>query len=217
MKRFRELTCAAALAALSLAGTASADAVTDWNEIAANSVAAGRPGPIGLMDLAVVHVAMHDAIQSYERRFERYYVDVKGAKGSKSAAAAAAAHGVLQAYYSATQGAALTDTYTTWLANNGLTGNAGIAVGEAVAAKAATLTTQRPGSATASVHRGNGDRPMAPDGIFQWAPWLAARTAPVLCANGLPADGDLRALCAHGPSPLPRAAAAGNQQRGIRA
>ena len=144
MKRFRELTCAAALAALSLAGTASADAVTDWNEIAANSVAAGRPGPIGLMDLAVVHVAMHDAIQSYERRFERYYVDVKGAQGSKSAAAAAAAHGVLQAYYSSTQGAALTDTYTTWLANNGLTGNAGIAVGEAVAAKAATLRRKDP-------------------------------------------------------------------------
>lgn len=144
MKRLRNMTRAVVLAAVAWTGAAGADAVTDWNEIASNAVAAGRPGPIGLMDLAVVHVAMHDAIQSYEKRFEPYYGEVKGAKGSKSAAAAAAAHGVLQAFYSATQGATLTATYTTWLANNGLTGNAGIAVGEAIAAKAATLRRKDP-------------------------------------------------------------------------
>ena len=144
MNRFRQLTGVTVLATLAWSGLAAADAVTDWNEIASNAVAAGRPGPIGLMDMAVVHVAMHDAIQSYERRFEPYYIQVSGAQGSKAAAAAAAAHGVLQAFYSSTQGAALTTAYTTWLANNSLTGDPGIAVGEAVATRAATLRRKDP-------------------------------------------------------------------------
>jgi PAP2 superfamily len=138
MNRFRDMTRAVVLTTIAWAGTASADAVTDWNEIAAGAIPAGRPGPIGQMDMAVVAVAMHDAVQAYERRFEPYYVEIAGAKGSKSAAVAAAAHGVLVTFYPA-QAATLGATYATWLANNGLTGNQGIAVGEAVAAKAATL------------------------------------------------------------------------------
>jgi hypothetical protein len=138
MNMFRHLAGATVLATLAWSGLAAADAVTDWNDIANNAVAAGRPGPIGIHDLAVVQLAVHDAVQSYERRFEPYYTQVTGAKGSKSAAVAAAAHGVLVAFYPA-QAATLDTTYTTWLANNGLTGDLGIAVGEAVAARAATL------------------------------------------------------------------------------
>jgi hypothetical protein len=136
MKQFNRLALLAVCGLL--AGPASADAVTDWNEIAAATVATGRPGPIGQVDLALVQTAVHDAVQSFENRFERYYVDVAGAQGSKSAAVAAAAHGVLVRFYP-TQASTLDATYQTWLANNGLTGNAGIAVGEAVAEKTATL------------------------------------------------------------------------------
>jgi hypothetical protein len=138
MKRFRQLAGATVLATLAWSGLAAADAVTDWNDIANNAVAAGRPGPIGIQDLAVVQLAVHDAVQSYEKRFEPYYTQVIGAKGSKSAAVAAAAHGVLVAFYPS-QAATLGTTYQDWLANNGLTGNTGIAVGEAVAARAAAL------------------------------------------------------------------------------
>jgi hypothetical protein len=138
MKRFRDMTRAAVLACLVWSGTATADAVTDWNDIANGAVATGRPGPIGIVDLALVQVAVHDAMQSYERRFEPYYAQIKGATGSKSAAVAAAAHGVLLAFYPA-QAATLDSTYGTWLANNALTGNAGIAVGEAVAARIVPL------------------------------------------------------------------------------
>lgn len=49
------------------------------------------------------------------------------------AAAVAAAHGVLVGFYPA-QAATLDATHGTYLANNGLTGNPGVAVGEAVAA-----------------------------------------------------------------------------------
>ncbi|HXV40977.1 MAG TPA: vanadium-dependent haloperoxidase [Steroidobacteraceae bacterium] len=138
MKTRIRVASLAACAWLALPGLATADAVTDWNETAAASVAAGRPGPIGQVDLALVAAAMHDAVQAIERRFESYYVEVPGATGSRSAAVAAAAHDMLVAFYPA-QAATLTPAYDTWLANNGLTGNPGIAVGQAVAAKMKTL------------------------------------------------------------------------------
>ena len=161
MNRFRVMTRAVVLAALAWAGAAGADAITDWNDIANVAVAAGRPGPIGATDLALVQVAVHDAVQSFEHRFEPYYAEVKGAKGSKSAAVAAAAHGVLVAFYPA-QEATLDATYGTWLANNGLTGNAGIAVGEAVAARIATLRRLDPNPLPPPFTGGTG--------IGQWRP-----------------------------------------------
>jgi hypothetical protein len=161
MNRFRDMTRAVVLTALAWAGTASADAVTDWNDIANGATAAGRPGPISIVDLALVQVAVHDAIQSYEHRFEPYYAQIRGAKGSKSAAVAAAAHGVLVGFYPA-QAATLDATYGTWLANNGLTGNAGIAVGEAVAARIIPLRRLDPNPLPAPFTGGTG--------IGQWRP-----------------------------------------------
>lgn len=161
MKSLRHLAGATVLATLAWQGGASADVVTDWNATANDAVVVGRPGPIGIMDLALVQLAVHDAIQSYERRFEPYYVQVKGATGSKNAAAAAAAHGVLVGIYPA-QAASLDATYATWLANNGLTGNAGIAVGEQVAVLYLPL------------RRADPSPPLAPfiggTGIGEWRP-----------------------------------------------
>ena len=78
---------------------AAADAVSDWNEIAAATTGAGRPGAIGQTDMALSQVATHDALQSYERRFEPYYAQVKPVAGSKVAAAVAAVYGVLRGFY----------------------------------------------------------------------------------------------------------------------
>jgi hypothetical protein len=120
-----------------------ADAVTDWNEIAAASVTAGRAGPIGLVDLALVQAAVHDAVQAIEHRYEPYYAEVPGAHGSRSAAVAAAAHGVLVGFYP-TQETTLNTTYFNYLANNGLTGNPGVEVGEKVAAAIIPLRRLNP-------------------------------------------------------------------------
>ena len=136
MSRFNRLAFAAVCGLL--AAPAQADAISDWNVIANGAVGAGRPGPIGSQDLAVVSVAVHDAIQAYEKRFEPYYVEVQQARGSKVAAAIAAAHGVLVSFYP-TQASTLDAAYNTSLANEGLTGDPGIAVGAAVAAKAVGL------------------------------------------------------------------------------
>jgi hypothetical protein len=134
MNKFGDMLRAVVLAGLAFAGTAGADVVTDWNAITMASTGPGRPGPVAFQDVALVHLAMHDAIQSYERRFEPYYVQVKGPQGSKLAAAATAAYRLLVTMYPS-QAATLDATYGTWLANGGLTGNAGIETGEAIAAR----------------------------------------------------------------------------------
>jgi len=137
------------LAAMSLsillhsAGPASADAVTDWNEITLAAVTVGRPGPIGSLDTALVQLAVHDAVQAIDRRFEPYHVEIKGAKGSRSAAAVAAAHDVLVGLYPA-QAASLDAKYYDYLASNGLTGDAGLEVGQKVAAEFLPLRRTNP-------------------------------------------------------------------------
>jgi len=118
---------------LGLAGPALADAVTHWNNIAVTAVVAGRPGPVGGLDLALVQAAVNDAVQSIEGEFESYRVTIEGASGSSSAAAAAAAHGVLRGLYPS-QASTLDTALTDYLTANGLLGNPGIAVGQQVAA-----------------------------------------------------------------------------------
>lgn len=140
---------------------AFADAVTDWNEIAAASVAAGRPGPIGQVDLALVAAAAHDAVQAIEGRFEPYYAEVPNAGGSTAAAVAAATHDVLVAFYSS-QATALGITYANYLANNGLTGDPGLAVGQAVAAAIVPLRRLNPNPLPAPFVGGTG--------IGEWRP-----------------------------------------------
>ena len=134
MRWLHNMARAVVLAALTWSGAAGADVITDWNQIIMASAGPGRPGPIGFHDVAVAHLAMHDAIQSYEGRFEPYYVQVSDPQGSKAAAAATAAYRLLVTFYPS-QAATLDATYGTWLANNGLTGDAGIEAGEAVAAR----------------------------------------------------------------------------------
>jgi hypothetical protein len=114
--------------------SANADAVTDWNEIAVKAAAAGRPGPPGLLDLAIVHAAAHDAAQAIERRFEPYaYSDPsRTGIGSVDAAVAAAAHRALVRIYPAQQ-KDLDPIYDAYLASHGLAGDPALATGTAAA------------------------------------------------------------------------------------
>jgi hypothetical protein len=125
-----------------------ADAVTDWNEITVQSVSAGRPGPIGIVDIALVQVAVHDAVQAIDRQFEPYHAELDrgwGAKpkGRRSAAVAAAAHDVLVGMYPA-QATTLDTTYFNYLADKGLGGDPGIAIGQQVAARILPLRRVNP-------------------------------------------------------------------------
>ncbi len=145
MQRARGLRALIFCGLLGAVAVASADAVTDWNEItlAAVSAPTGRPGPIGAVDIALVHIAIHDAVQAIERRYEPYHFELKGATGRRAAAVAAAARDMLVGMYPA-QATSLNDTYLLYLANNGLTDDPGIAVGQAAAANILPLRRVNP-------------------------------------------------------------------------
>ncbi len=112
-----------------------ADAVADWNAIAVQATITGaRPGPTGVIDIAMVQAAIYDAVQAIEKRYEPYYVEIKAASGSPVAAAAKAAHDVLVNRFPA-QANALDMTYQQYLLNHGLSeSDPGIAVGAKAAA-----------------------------------------------------------------------------------
>src|SRR4051812_10636194 len=72
---------------------ASADAVLDWNIIALKTTAAAPFNPpLETRNLAIVHVAMFDAVNSITRECRAYAVARHAAGASPDAAAIAAAH-----------------------------------------------------------------------------------------------------------------------------
>jgi len=115
---------------------ARADAVVDWNIITGQTIPfATRPGGAPALDYAMVHAAIHDAVQAYDGQFEPYAVEITGASGSPVAAIAKAAHDVLVARFPA-QTASLDATYNAYLASHGgLSQNdPGVSVGQMAAA-----------------------------------------------------------------------------------
>ena len=116
------------------AGRAQADVVVDWNVFTAQAIAvAARPSPANIFDYAMVHLAMHDAIQSIEGRFQGYCAAVPKGSGSPIAAAATAAHDVLVSLFP-DQAGTLDSALDTYLADLDLTGNPGVLAGQQAAA-----------------------------------------------------------------------------------
>ena len=115
MEKLRSLTGLVVCFCLVWAAPARADVVGDWNAITLLYVGggpgtppnppAGRAGPPGLLDIALVHLAIHDAVQAIEGRFQPYESSTPGS-GSVEAAAAAAAHRVLVLLYPGPAGTA---------------------------------------------------------------------------------------------------------------
>lgn len=126
-----------ALIILSVA-TVRADTVLDWNVIALKTTAAAPFNPpLESRNLAIVHAAMFDAVNSIIGEFHSYAVEFGAPNGaSPDAAAATAAHFVLVQLYPAQQ-AVLDAAYATSPSGipDGAAKTDGIAVGEAVAAK----------------------------------------------------------------------------------
>jgi hypothetical protein len=125
------------LAAVSWWQIARADAVLDWNAIAADTISTAsppRPGPVGFLDMAVVQAAVYDAVEAIGGKFKPYHVQIPGASGSPEAATAKAAHDVLVNIFPA-QTASLDTAYRDYLTKKGLTdNNPGVTVGQTAAA-----------------------------------------------------------------------------------
>jgi PAP2 superfamily len=129
---FRKALLAAALTCLAV--PAVANVITDWD---AKAVAVAAPAPLGQRELAMVHVAMFDAVNSIERRYRPYLVQLTAQKTtSQEAAAAAAAATVLIGLHpeAAEELKAALATYLATIAD-GEAKSDGIKLGEAVAAK----------------------------------------------------------------------------------
>jgi hypothetical protein len=142
------------LAALSTGSAVAAiDPVSNWNSIAIQAaISAGQNGVTGSRTLAMVHVAIHDALNAIDSRYERYAFTGTAPRGaSVEAAIAAAAWNALVAAINvgdlpfpgfgtaALQSAALTQAHAQYamvLANipDGVSKSDGIAIGQAAAA-----------------------------------------------------------------------------------
>ena len=177
MNASRRLAAVCVFAWASAAGTAAAaDAVTHWNDVAATNINAAGRFPAGLVDMAKVHLAIHDAVQAYEHTAEPYCADIANASGSPLAAVAKAARDVLVALLPAAQDATVETAYQAYLAANSLGGNAGIGVGQQAAACIIGLRTgdgSFPANPVPFVGgTGPGEwRPTTP-GTTMAAPWL---------------------------------------------
>lgn len=145
-----------------------ADPVTDWNEITLATLASvneARPSPSSRV-LAIVHVAIYDAVNSIDQRFSPYAVEAQPAVGaSPEAAAVAAAYTALVSLYPS-QAQPLGEAYAKSLAaiRDGAPKKRGITVGEFVANTIVMLRASD-GSNTAATY----NQPLAP-GIWRPTP-----------------------------------------------
>jgi len=115
---------------------AQADAVSDWNQFAIQRIGAevpAHPTPLVFVEMAIVQIAVYDAVQAIEKQYEPYHVRIPGASGSPDAAAAKAARDVLINLLPG-QSMAIDNQYNMYMATHGLTNDPGIAVGTTAAA-----------------------------------------------------------------------------------
>jgi hypothetical protein len=147
-------TCALLAVLLALAiPPARANDVLQWNETTLKAIEAnGQNNIVATRTLAMVHAAVHDALNAIQRRYDAYYFEGPGdPAASPEAAAAAAAHTVLVGVVSgfgtpAQKGAAMAvvdQPYTAAIARvtDGPARNKGVALGRA--AGAAMLVLRR--------------------------------------------------------------------------
>jgi PAP2 superfamily len=130
--------------------------VTDWDEKAVGIVQTGTvpPPPTAFRAMAILHVAMFDAVNSIELRYKPYKVRLSATSDtSKEAAAAAAAGAVLiKLFPDAT--ADVQSTLTTYLTTlpDGEAKSKGVELGQAVAAKILEVR-EKDGASAADAYR----------------------------------------------------------------
>jgi hypothetical protein len=184
MTVLRRVTGLIVFSCLVWATPAIADPISELNTIAADTIfTGGRPaGAAPMLDFAMVHAAIHDAVQAYEKRFQPYAVRIGDATGSPVAAAARALRDVLVNRFSTpAQVAAIHAKYLAFLASHQLTeADEGRLVGEHAAS---AIIAQRAGDGSYPTPAPPPD--LGGTGAGQWrptppalapfsAPWLGA-------------------------------------------
>ena len=162
------------LTALAGIVSARADEITDWNMVAIEALAMGGQNPVVVTrGAAMAHLAVHDALNAIDRRYEPYLYDARSEPGAAPAAAVAAAMrvvliGALTGFGTPEQQAKAKErveaAYTAALLKipEGRARQDGIAAGQA--AGAAMLSLRKTDGATAQVAYTPGTQP------GQWRP-----------------------------------------------
>jgi hypothetical protein len=159
---------------LTLAAPAAADEPTRWNQLATDALAAAKADPITeSRTLAMVQVAVHDALNAIDRRYAPHTATLPLARdASPEAAVAAAAHAVLVELLPAGKAgldAALSET--TAALPEGPGRDRGLAVGRGAAA-AILLARRDDGATRTATYRPSGRagdyRPTPPDLTPAW-------------------------------------------------
>lgn len=162
----------AIVALLGFSQPAVADVITDWNEQAvAYVLSRGMGPPPAERVMAMVHVAMFDAVNSIERKYRPYLVQLPASANVSGEAAAATAAGAILAAVNPqarTEVKALLATYLGTIPD-GPAKAEGIQLGEAVAAKV-LVARAGDGSTTPDSYR-----PKTTPGVYvptpsMWAP-----------------------------------------------
>jgi hypothetical protein len=120
----------------------SGNPVTDWNATLLDAVrTASTAPPLASRNMAMVHAAVYDAVNSISKKYSPYRVEIDPPAGtSPEAATAAAAHRVLVSLYPA-QAVKFDQSYASSLAKipDGKSKDDGIALGQKVADQIITL------------------------------------------------------------------------------
>lgn len=166
----------------------AADVVVDWNAItlqAAAAAGASRPGPSNLIDVAMVQVAVHDAVQAYQGRFEMYGGAIAEPSGSMVAAVAAAARDVLIGCGLTTTASGSVDSrYQDYLVANSLVGDPGVLVGQEAAANILNMRANNDGRIPPNARQFFGG-----NGVGEWRPTsFSAGGQPLAMVAGYLAD-----------------------------
>src|SRR3954463_2073073 len=132
---FRKALVAAAMTGM--APCAFADVITDWNEKAVAFVTPRMVPAAGQRVVAIMQVAMFDAVNSIDRRYRPYLIQLPAAQTTSKEAAAAAAAGTVLAGLNPQAEAEFKGAMAAYLATipDSDAKTQGIALGESVAAK----------------------------------------------------------------------------------
>jgi hypothetical protein len=142
-------------AVLLLPSVCTADMVLDWNEVALARVVAARQGPPdGARTLAVVHLAMFEAINAVEPRYAPYAFKGRAPAGASAEAAAAAAASSVLVKLFPDQAQAVDAAYAASVAKipDGSAKTSGIALGQEVGAACLSMR-EKDGSGVPGLYR----------------------------------------------------------------
>jgi hypothetical protein len=116
-----------------------ANVITDWDDKAVSAIQTGTvpPPPTSFRTMAILHLAMFDSVNSIERRYKPYKVQLSAAPDTSKEAAAAAAAAAVLLKLAPDAAADVQSALTSYLAAlpEGEANSNGIKLGQEVAAK----------------------------------------------------------------------------------